>query len=117
VSTAGASIPALRAVNALLLLFLPFLISDLLGLIRDSSLPQAPLWRRNITEGLVITSFPLVFFYGFLYYTDVASLVLVLLVYRQALRKSYVASALVRSLNLSHLCMRGWLTSLEHRLV
>jgi hypothetical protein len=89
----AASVSGLRAVNAILLLYLPHLIADLLDLSRTrTSLRQV----GHLREALCISTFPLVYFFGFLYYTDVASLVLVLLAYRQALRKSYATSALVR---------------------
>lgn len=84
--------PGLRAVNAILLLYLPHLVAGLLDLIRSRTSPRQAGYLR---EALCISTFPLVYFFGFLYYTDVASLVLVLVSYRQALRKSYATSALV----------------------
>lgn len=70
-------------------------MADLLCLLRN----QGSLSKRKlyINEATSISGFPLVFFFGFLYYTDLASLTLVLMAYRQALLGSYTTSATVRS--------------------
>jgi alpha-1,2-glucosyltransferase len=46
-------------------------------------------------EGLVLGLFPLAFFFGFLFYTDLASLALVLLSYERSLSEKWVVSAMV----------------------
>jgi alpha-1,2-glucosyltransferase len=85
----------LRGVNALLGISLPFLLADLLATVRFGA--NRPSWSLDqyFKESIVISGFPLVFFFNFLYYTDVASLVFVLLCYRQALKTKYVSSAFV----------------------
>lgn len=97
----------LRAYNAILGALLPLLLADLINLIRhgpDRATPDAAathranrprLARSALGEALSISQFPLVFFFCFLYYTDVASLFAVLLSYRQALKQKYIASASV----------------------
>ena len=91
------SVPALRAVNAFLVAVLPLLLADLLAAIRHGShTPSTHAREQVFKEALAVSTFPLVYFFGFLYYTDVASVVMVLLAYRQALHKSYISSAAVR---------------------
>ena len=53
--------------------------------------------KGGFVEALTIAQFPVVWFFAFLYYTDVASLFFVLLCYDTALRKSYALSSIVRS--------------------
>jgi len=95
VTASAVSVPALRAFNGIILLYLPKLVANLLDLIRSRSSRHSLDRVNHLREALCICTFPLGYFFGFLYYTDVASLLLVLLTYRQALRKSYVTSALV----------------------
>ena len=82
--------------NALLVAILPFLFADLLATIRHGPKRPAYTVRQTFKEAICLASFPLVYFFGFLYYTDVASLTMVLLCYRQALLKRYSSSASVR---------------------
>jgi hypothetical protein len=51
--------------------------------------------RTLIPEAIVASTFPLVFFFSLLYYTDVASLCSVLLCYSLGRDKKYLASAVV----------------------
>lgn len=51
--------------------------------------------RALIPEAIVASTFPLVFFFSLLYYTDVASLGSVLLCYSLGRDKKYLASAVV----------------------
>lgn len=74
---------------------LPFLLADLLARIRHGRNRSAFSYQQVFKEAVGISSFPLVYFFAFLYYTDVASTVAVLLCYRQALNRRYVSSALV----------------------
>ncbi|CAD6572579.1 MAG: glucosyltransferase [Cyphobasidiales sp. Tagirdzhanova-0007] len=94
------SISALRSVNALLVAILPFLFADLLATIRHGPKRPAYTVRQTFKEAICLASFPLVYFFGFLYYTDVASLTMVLLCYRQALLKRYSSSASLGLLSL-----------------
>ncbi|KAK9893677.1 glycosyltransferase family 59 protein [Cystobasidium minutum MCA 4210] len=99
VTKAAVSVPALRFVNLVLLFCLPQLVADLLCLLRNrGSLSQR---KSYINEANIISTFPLVYFFGFLYYTDVASLSLVLLAYRQALLGRYGTSALAGLVSLT----------------
>lgn len=96
ITALAVSVPALRAFNGVMLLYLPKLVANLLDLVRSKNSQYSIDRVHHLREALCICTFPLVFFFGFLYYTDVASLLLVLLTYRQALRKSYTTSALVQ---------------------
>ena len=69
------SLPTLRSTVTLATLALPLFLSRLLSLYRQ--LPPPPLLRPT-TEAIVLSTFPLAWFYGFLYYTEVPSLVSVL---------------------------------------
>lgn len=63
-----------------------------------ASKSKRPFWRHMITpsaSALVISSFPLIFFFGNLYYTDVASLAGVLGAYALALHGQHWAASLV----------------------
>lgn len=60
-----------------------------------------------IPEAIVASTFPLVFFFSLLYYTDVASLSSVLLCYSLGRDKKYLASAVVSAfVDLD--CVRTW---------
>ncbi len=73
---------------------LPWLLSSIL-----CSLAAHPSARRQggptSLQAWTITTFPLVFFFTLLYYTDVPSLVAVLGCYAAALKGNHVAAALV----------------------
>lgn len=53
--------------------------------------------RTLIPEAIVASTFPLVFFFSLLYYTDVASLCSVLLCYSLGREEKYLASSMVRA--------------------
>ncbi|KAL8287636.1 hypothetical protein RQP46_003494 [Phenoliferia psychrophenolica] len=106
--------PSLRLPNAALLALLPLIYSRLLPLIRHPILRASTRGKRTPSkaaldaiekddeqwEGLVIGSFPVVAFFGFLYYTDLASIFLVLVAQGLALRKNWAASAIVGGVSL-----------------
>lgn len=59
---------------------------------------------RNATAcAVVLASYPLQWFFTFLYYTDAASLTMVLAMYLACLKKRYWISALVSVLSLAKL--------------
>lgn len=100
---------SLRLLNVGFLLLLPLLYSQLLLLIRHSTLRSST--RGKVTpsraaqdardhyeeayEGLVVAGFPVAAFFAWLYYTDLGSLVFVMLSLREGLRKRWAYSALV----------------------
>ena len=93
------SVSGLRATNILVLLALPFLYSSLLDIIRTpatskkgSTTPQ----KNHLLESISISLFPLVYFFGGLFYTDLGGLILVLASYRAALSERWILSAVVR---------------------
>ncbi|CAD6576562.1 MAG: glucosyltransferase [Tremellales sp. Tagirdzhanova-0007] len=84
----------LRSTN---LLFSTAIIPGILSVILEPSFAK-PLWRHLMkpsSDALVISSFPLIFFFANLYYTDVASLAGVLAAYALALRGWHWSSSLV----------------------
>ncbi|GAA5836037.1 hypothetical protein JCM11251_006630 [Rhodosporidiobolus azoricus] len=100
------SIRCLRALNLALCLALPFLYSSLLRLLTTPSPAKIPNSGKmgkttNVPalsayrwEALVIALLPLVGWWSWLFYTDLASLVSVLLCWRDGLRGRYWQSAL-----------------------
>lgn len=100
---------ALRLSNALLLFLLPFIIFRILSHFR--SLPYPPRTEAGaklkvrflipdegvMIEAIVISCFPIAYFSGFMFYTDLASLCSVLLCYDCGLRGHHVLAGLVRS--------------------
>jgi hypothetical protein len=102
--------PALRSVNTLFLLVLPLTYSRLLLLVRHPILRASTRGKSTPSraareamerdeeayEGLVVACFPVAAFFGWLYYTDLGSLVLVLFAVRQGVRKRWALSAVVR---------------------
>ena len=93
------SVTGLRAINHPILLALPLLYSSLLAVIRTPTTPQKgepiPTKTNQFLEALSISFFPLVYFYGGLFYTDVGGLILVLGSYRAALSDRWILSASV----------------------
>jgi hypothetical protein len=64
--------------------------------------------RTLIPEAIVASTFPLVFFFSLLYYTDVASLGSVLLCYSLGREKKYLASSIVSAfVDLDHVWTRS----------
>lgn len=85
----------LRSINVLVLLLLPFVYASLLATIR-SRLSKTALSNNIVRlEALSISCFPLVFFFGGLFYTDLGGLLLMLGSYRLALGGCHSSSALV----------------------
>ena len=107
------STSALRLLNALILILLPLAYARLLPLIRHPVLRASTRGKRTPSrtalaaiekdeerwEGLVVGLFPVVAFFGFLYYTDLASILLVLLAQGLALKKRRAWSAIVSRLS------------------
>lgn len=105
------SIEGLRGLNALILIALPSLYSSILHRLRHpvlrpstrgkqtaSKLAQEIAEREDAAiEGLILGLFPVVWFFGFLFYTDLGSLALVLLSYERSLQNKWFSSALVSS--------------------
>ncbi|BGP27854.1 alpha-1,2-glucosyltransferase, glycosyltransferase family 59 protein [Rhodotorula toruloides] len=94
------SLSSLRTVNLLLSILLPFLYPSLLHHLHTSSGDTRPLRRSYDWEGLVIAMFPLIQWWSWLFYTDMASVVCVLLCWRAALRKRHLSSALLGAVSL-----------------
>ncbi|GAA5982340.1 hypothetical protein JCM10908_006604 [Rhodotorula pacifica] len=91
------SVPALRAFNLLLSFSLPFLYSSLLSLLHTSPRrkPTSYAW-----EGLVIALFPVLGWWAWMYYTDLASVLAVLVSWRYALQRRYAFSAAAGAVSL-----------------
>lgn len=101
--------PNLRRVNVAFMLVLPFIYNNLLSLVRHPILRSST--RGKVTpsklalqsadqaeqavEAVVMACFPVAAFFALLYYTDVGSLVSVLLSFQQGLRQRWWTSSLV----------------------
>ncbi|GAA5980146.1 hypothetical protein JCM11641_006928 [Rhodosporidiobolus odoratus] len=105
------ALPNLRSYNLLLGLSLPFLYRSLLDIIQHSSPTQrctspGSMFTREKEktggdwEALVIALNPLVGWWAWLFYTDLGSLVLVLLAWKEALKGRWATSAVLGSLSL-----------------
>lgn len=102
----------LRWMNAALLCALPLLISRVLSHFRTTPYPPRPGVKPRvrflipedeiILEAIIISSFPITYFSGFLFYTDIGSLFAVIASYHQSLARHHVLAALV-SRHLLHL--------------
>lgn len=88
------NLPVLRFTNVLLSIILPPIITSLLARIRRQRAPESLL--EPTTEALVLSLFPIAWFFGFLYYTEMGSLVLVLLCLQLSLKERQWAAAGVR---------------------
>jgi len=115
------SVSSLRGFNLLILAVLPLLYTSLLSSIHSESttvgtsssagskpsklavkskLSESETLRNSLKrEGLVIALMPTVSFFGYFYYTDLLSLLSLLLSYRFSLSRRYFFSSLVRSSN------------------
>lgn len=89
------SLAALRATNLVLSFSLPFLYSSLLALLLRSRPGASPRRPTYAWEGLVIAGMPMLGWWAWMFYTDLASVVAVLLSWRFALQRRYLPSALV----------------------
>ncbi|GAA5890757.1 hypothetical protein JCM6882_000646 [Rhodosporidiobolus microsporus] len=104
------SLPSLRAFNLLLSLALPFLYISIAHLLSPLPPPsstkgqqaesKSPARRSLHWEALIIALFPLVNWWSWLFYTDLASLISVLLCWREGLKGKYCRSAFVGAASL-----------------
>jgi len=95
----------LRWMNAALLSTLPLLISQVLSHFRTTPYPPRPGVKPRvrflipedeiILEAIIISSFPITYFSGFLFYTDLGSLFAVIASYHQSLVRHHVLAALL----------------------
>lgn len=88
------NISMLRMTVAVTLLGLPLVLTRLLcfhqrSRVRDSLLSPS-------TEGVVLASLPIAWFFGFLYYTEVPSLLLVVLTFVAATNDNHWLASIVR---------------------
>ncbi|XP_071908117.1 dol-P-Glc:Glc(2)Man(9)GlcNAc(2)-PP-Dol alpha-1,2-glucosyltransferase-like [Coffea arabica] len=84
------SVSVLRFTNGVLAVFCSILIYDIITHLRPALTD-----RKATFHALVLTLYPLHWFFTFLYYTDVASLTAVLAAYLCCLKKNYWISALL----------------------
>ncbi|CAE6534662.1 unnamed protein product [Rhizoctonia solani] len=87
------TIPILRMNNLLLNLMLPPLISHCLALYRSDRPPRSLL--QPTVESITISAFPIAWFFSFLYYTELGSVVFVLATILAAGRGAHVLAALL----------------------
>ena len=88
------NLSVLRLTPLLCLLSLPLVLTRLLSLIRRVRPPNELL--SPTIDSIALSLFPIGWFYGFLYYTDVPSLVFVLLTVIMALENRHGMASLVR---------------------
>jgi len=86
----------LRLTTTLTLLGLPLVLTRLLGFHQRGRPP--PILAPSI-EALVLSTFPIAWFFGFLYYTEVPSLVSVLCTVVAAIQNKHWLAGLVRDLD------------------
>ncbi|GJN94016.1 hypothetical protein Rhopal_007079-T1 [Rhodotorula paludigena] len=104
------SLPALRALNLLIGLTLPFLYSSIVTLLSQRAVNDSQVERNgSITasrasqavrsaaawDGLVVAAFPLLGWWSWLFYTDMGSVIVVLLCWRAALQRRFRRSAVL----------------------
>lgn len=89
------SLPILRLTPLATLLTLPLILSRLLSHQRRVRPPGETL--SPTPDSIAVSLFPIAWFFGFLYYTDIPSLVFVLVTVLAAAQERYVLSALVCS--------------------
>ncbi|XP_015896933.2 dol-P-Glc:Glc(2)Man(9)GlcNAc(2)-PP-Dol alpha-1,2-glucosyltransferase isoform X3 [Ziziphus jujuba] len=87
------SIPILRSINGILAILCSILIYEIITNLRPT-LDE----RKATVYAVVLSMYPLHWFFTFLYYTDVASLTAVLAMYLACLRKNYWFSGLLGAL-------------------
>ncbi|CAE6448196.1 unnamed protein product [Rhizoctonia solani] len=87
------TIPILRMNNLLLNLMLPPLISHCLALYRSDRPPRSLL--QPTLESIVISAFPIAWFFSFLYYTELGSVLFVLATILAAGRGDHIVAALM----------------------
>ena len=87
------SVGNLRTLNVLLgCIFFPWICRRI---IRNLNRDRPDVARESTQEAFVTTTFPPVFFFSLLYYTDVSSLCSVLLCYALGQERRYTSSAIV----------------------
>ncbi|SCV70866.1 BQ2448_3628 [Microbotryum intermedium] len=104
----------LRAVNFVFLTYLPYVISGLLETLQEKTLTSDNIKGDKISaettktggpslslEAIFVATFPIAWFFGYLYYTETGSLVLVLLAYSFALEGKWLRSSLVGAASLT----------------
>ncbi|KDN50252.1 hypothetical protein RSAG8_01588, partial [Rhizoctonia solani AG-8 WAC10335] len=91
------TIPILRMNNLLLNLMLPPLISHCLALYRSDRPPRSLL--QPTVESIAISAFPIAWFFSFLYYTELGSVVFVLATILAAGRGAHVLAALTGAIS------------------
>ncbi|BGP15488.1 glucosyltransferase [Rhodosporidiobolus nylandii] len=118
------SLSSLRSFNLCLSLALPFLYRSILALLlRPSPSPKpssaAPAEQSMSAtrdwEALTLTLFPLAGWWSWLYYTDLGSLVLVLLAWRAGLQGRWVSSAATNIVWLLFIAGQGAVNSVKRR--
>ncbi|KAH7345063.1 glucosyltransferase [Rhizoctonia solani] len=87
------TIPILRMNNLLLNLMLPPLISHCLALYRSDRPPRSLI--QPTVESIVISAFPIAWFFSFLYYTELGSVLFVLATILAAGRGAHILAALM----------------------
>ncbi|QRV76700.1 alpha-1,2-glucosyltransferase [Ceratobasidium sp. AG-Ba] len=91
------TVPILRMNNLLLNLLLPPLVSHCLALYRSDRPPRTLL--QPTLESIVISAFPLAWFFSFLYYTELGSVVFVLGTVLAAGRGAHLLAALMGAIS------------------
>lgn len=90
------TIPILRLTNVLLLTLLPPFLDRVIASVRlDNERMRNRSWLEPSAEALIISSFPVLWFFAFLYYTDVASAISVLVTLYVARSGWHKSAALV----------------------
>ena len=99
------TLPMLRFTTALVSLALPLVLTHLLCYHKRIRPP--PSFLSPTSESIVLSAFPIAWFFGFLFYTEVPSLVLVASTVVVASNDRHWLAALVRSLLNAHLRGKG----------
>jgi alpha-1,2-glucosyltransferase len=94
------TLPMLRLTTVLSLLSLPIVLTQLMCYYQRRR-PQSLL--EPIPEAIVVSAFPIAWFFGFLYYTEVPSLVFVIWTVALATQQQHWFAALVCGPTLIHL--------------
>lgn len=84
----------LRLTPLLALLMLPLTLTQLLCYHKRERPPSS--FFAPITEAVILSAFPIAWFFGFLYYTEVPSLVFIVLTVVSAMKNKHWTAALVR---------------------
>jgi alpha-1,2-glucosyltransferase len=90
------NLPMLRLIPALTLICLPIVTTRLIRF--HQRLPPPDSLLAPDIEAFILSSFPLAFFFGFLYYTEVPSVLFVVATFAAATQGRHYLAALVRTL-------------------